>query len=183
MVILKQESQYASANDHSFSRVSDIDTLFHDYTGLICLTFCRQLNFQMEQGLPLLSKWLIFNRFKFVASKGVKLGPALLVSRWSNFVRLSILFPFPRVMASKFWTILSWQPDRRFHCRGHGSTSGIHNWGYWQCSRLWWGCSWLWKVMPSVEQRIYNAFGMWDSPTLQNFVCVQCMFQVNPFIY
>lgn len=58
MVILKQESQYATANDHSFSR----------------------LNFQMEQGLPLLSKWLIFNRFKFVASKGVKFGPALLVS-------------------------------------------------------------------------------------------------------
>lgn len=58
MIILKQESQYASANDHSFSR----------------------LNFQMEQGLPLLPKWLIFNRFKFVASKGVKYGPALLVS-------------------------------------------------------------------------------------------------------
>lgn len=58
MVILKQESQYATANDHCFSR----------------------LNFQMEQGLPLLSKWLIFNRFKFVASKGVKLGPALFVT-------------------------------------------------------------------------------------------------------
>ncbi|XP_008787772.1 outer envelope protein 39, chloroplastic isoform X1 [Phoenix dactylifera] len=58
MVVLKQESQYAIANDNSFTR----------------------LNFQMEQGLPLLSKWLIFNRFKFITSKGVKLGPAFLVS-------------------------------------------------------------------------------------------------------
>lgn len=58
MVVLKQESEYAIANDNNFTR----------------------LNFQMEQGLPLLSKWLIFNRFKFTTSKGVKLGPAFLVS-------------------------------------------------------------------------------------------------------
>ncbi|XP_020572211.1 outer envelope protein 80, chloroplastic [Phalaenopsis equestris] len=58
MVVLKQESQYAVADDNKFSR----------------------LNFQIEQGLPLLSKWLIFNRFKFVASKGVRVGPALLVT-------------------------------------------------------------------------------------------------------
>ncbi|PKA66048.1 Outer envelope protein 80, chloroplastic [Apostasia shenzhenica] len=58
MVVLKQESFYAIADDNRFSR----------------------LNFQMEQGLPLLSKWLIFNRFKFVASKGFKVGPALLVT-------------------------------------------------------------------------------------------------------
>lgn len=60
MVVLKQESNYAVANDRSFS----------------------QLNFQIEQGVPLLSKWLVFNRFKFVASKGVKLGPAFLLTRW-----------------------------------------------------------------------------------------------------
>ncbi|XP_042418235.1 outer envelope protein 39, chloroplastic-like isoform X1 [Zingiber officinale] len=58
MVVLKQESQYAVANDDKFTR----------------------LNFQMEQGLPLLSKWLVFNRFKFVASKGFKLGPTFLVT-------------------------------------------------------------------------------------------------------
>lgn len=58
MVVLKQESQFAKANDHSFT----------------------QLNMQIEQGIPVLSKWLIFNRFKFVASKGVRLGPAFLLS-------------------------------------------------------------------------------------------------------
>ncbi|KAL9831692.1 putative bacterial surface antigen (D15), surface antigen D15 [Arabidopsis thaliana] len=31
---------------------------------------------QIEQGIPVVSKWLIFNRFKFVASKGVRFGPA-----------------------------------------------------------------------------------------------------------
>ncbi|KAI3980284.1 hypothetical protein MKX01_001355 [Papaver californicum] len=56
MVVLKQESRYAKANDRSFS----------------------QLSLQIEQGIPVLSKWLIFNRFRFVASKGVKVGPALL---------------------------------------------------------------------------------------------------------
>lgn len=58
MVVLKQESQYAIADDNMFSRVT----------------------FQMEQGLPLPSKCLIFNRFKFVASKGVRIGPSLLVT-------------------------------------------------------------------------------------------------------
>ncbi|XP_021892591.1 LOW QUALITY PROTEIN: outer envelope protein 80, chloroplastic-like, partial [Carica papaya] len=58
MVVLKQESRFAKANDHSFSRFS----------------------MQIEQGIPVLSKWLIFNRFKFVASKGVKLGPAFLLT-------------------------------------------------------------------------------------------------------
>ncbi|XP_042510690.1 outer envelope protein 39, chloroplastic-like [Macadamia integrifolia] len=58
MVVLKQESHYAEANDHSFS----------------------QLRLQIEQGIPVLSKWLIFNRFKFVASKGVKLGPAFFLA-------------------------------------------------------------------------------------------------------
>ncbi|KAG2371567.1 Outer envelope protein [Vigna angularis] len=59
MVVLKQESQFAKANDNSF---------FH-------------FNLQIEQGVPVLSKWIIFNRFKFVASKGIKLGPAFLLTR------------------------------------------------------------------------------------------------------
>ncbi|KAG6760744.1 hypothetical protein POTOM_033924 [Populus tomentosa] len=58
MLVLKQESQYAKANDHSFSRFS----------------------MQIEQGIPILSKWLIFNKFKFTATKGVKLGPAFLLA-------------------------------------------------------------------------------------------------------
>ncbi|KAK9279192.1 hypothetical protein L1049_012870 [Liquidambar formosana] len=58
MVVLKQESRFTKANDHSFTRFS----------------------LQIEQGIPVLSKWLIFNRFKFVASKGVRLGPAFLLT-------------------------------------------------------------------------------------------------------
>ncbi|KAL3620245.1 Outer envelope protein 39, chloroplastic [Castilleja foliolosa] len=58
MVVLKQESRYAKANDRSFTRFS----------------------LQIEQGIPILSKWLIFNRFKFAASKGIKLGPAFLLT-------------------------------------------------------------------------------------------------------
>ncbi|KAM7256110.1 hypothetical protein ACFE04_011851 [Oxalis oulophora] len=58
MVILKQESRYTKANDRSFSRFT----------------------LQIEQGIPVLSKWLIFNRFKFVASKGIKVGPAFLLT-------------------------------------------------------------------------------------------------------
>ncbi|KAJ0982631.1 hypothetical protein J5N97_010886 [Dioscorea zingiberensis] len=58
MFVLKQESQYATADENNFGR----------------------LTFQIEQGLPLLSRWLIFNRFKFIASKGVRAGPALLVT-------------------------------------------------------------------------------------------------------
>ncbi|PIA54292.1 hypothetical protein AQUCO_00900677v1 [Aquilegia coerulea] len=58
MVVLKQESRYAKANDRSFS----------------------QLSLQIEQGIPVLSKWLVFNRFKFFASKGVKLGPSFFLA-------------------------------------------------------------------------------------------------------
>ncbi|XP_039012928.1 outer envelope protein 39, chloroplastic-like [Hibiscus syriacus] len=58
MIVLKQESQYAKANDRCFSRFT----------------------MQIEQGIPVLSKCLIFNRFKFVASKGIKLGPAFLLT-------------------------------------------------------------------------------------------------------
>ncbi|XP_031402244.1 outer envelope protein 39, chloroplastic [Punica granatum] len=58
MVVLKQESHYAKAKERSFFRIS----------------------FQIEQGIPLLSKWIIFNRLKFVASKGIKLGPTFLLT-------------------------------------------------------------------------------------------------------
>ena len=51
----------------------------------------HQFNFQMEQGLPLLSKWLIFNRFKIVASKGFKLGSTFLVTRYL----IPVIFFFP----------------------------------------------------------------------------------------
>ncbi|KAE8692984.1 Outer membrane OMP85 family protein isoform 2 [Hibiscus syriacus] len=71
MIVLKQESQYAKANDRCFSRFT----------------------MQIEQGIPVLSKCLIFNRFKFVASKGIKLGPAFLLTRQ---VMLQLSFPsFP----------------------------------------------------------------------------------------
>ncbi|KAI4334165.1 hypothetical protein L6164_018889 [Bauhinia variegata] len=59
MVVLRQEYRYAKANDHSFSHFS----------------------LQIEQGIPVLSKWLIFNRCKVVASKGIRLGPAFLLTR------------------------------------------------------------------------------------------------------
>ncbi|CAN8255143.1 unnamed protein product [Cochlearia groenlandica] len=58
MVVLKQESRFSKANDQGLSHFS----------------------LQIEQGIPVVSKWLIFNRFKFVASKGVRLGPAFLLA-------------------------------------------------------------------------------------------------------
>ncbi|VVB04868.1 unnamed protein product [Arabis nemorensis] len=58
MVVLKQESRFAKASDQGLSHFS----------------------MQIEQGIPVVSKWLIFNRFKFVASKGVRLGPAFLLA-------------------------------------------------------------------------------------------------------
>ncbi|KAK2997807.1 hypothetical protein RJ639_025590 [Escallonia herrerae] len=58
MVVVKQESRFAKINDRSFT----------------------QFSLQIEQGIPFLSKWLIFNRFKFVASKAVALGPAVLLT-------------------------------------------------------------------------------------------------------
>ncbi|AEE78438.1 Outer membrane OMP85 family protein [Arabidopsis thaliana] len=54
MVVLKQESRFAKATDQGLSHFS----------------------MQIEQGIPVVSNWLIFNRFKFVASKGVRFGPA-----------------------------------------------------------------------------------------------------------
>ncbi|XP_027082619.1 outer envelope protein 80, chloroplastic isoform X1 [Coffea eugenioides] len=62
MVVIKQESRFAKASEHSFTR----------------------FNLQIEQGIPLLSKWLIFNRFKFVASKGIRLGPAFLLTSFTG---------------------------------------------------------------------------------------------------
>lgn len=58
MVVLKQESRFAKADDCSFTR----------------------FGLQIEQGIPILSKWLIFNRFKFAASKGIRLGPAFFLT-------------------------------------------------------------------------------------------------------
>ncbi|XP_010685451.1 outer envelope protein 39, chloroplastic [Beta vulgaris subsp. vulgaris] len=58
MVVLKQETRYARANDNCFSRFS----------------------LQIEQGIPVLSKWLVFNRFKFAGTKGIKLGPAFVLT-------------------------------------------------------------------------------------------------------
>jgi len=106
MVVLKQESQFAKANDNSFFHVIRyflissllpssfqfvivnhlelqvgfsqviLESVFHWFNA--CLF---QFNLQIEQGIPVLSKWIIFNRFKFVASKGMKLGPAFLLTR------------------------------------------------------------------------------------------------------
>ncbi|GMH12193.1 hypothetical protein Nepgr_014034 [Nepenthes gracilis] len=58
MAVLKQETRYAKADDRCFTRFS----------------------LQIEQGIPVLSKWLIFNRFKFVGTKGVKVGRAFLLT-------------------------------------------------------------------------------------------------------
>ncbi|EPS67557.1 hypothetical protein M569_07219, partial [Genlisea aurea] len=54
MVTMKQVYQFAKTNDRGFTRI----------------------NLQVEQGVPIVSKWLIFNRFKFIASRGIKVGPA-----------------------------------------------------------------------------------------------------------
>ncbi|KAL9272765.1 Outer envelope protein 39, chloroplastic-like protein [Drosera capensis] len=40
-----------------------------------------EFSLQIEQGLPVLSGWLIFNRLKFVGTKGINLGPAFLLTR------------------------------------------------------------------------------------------------------
>ncbi|XP_057425005.1 outer envelope protein 39, chloroplastic-like isoform X2 [Lotus japonicus] len=58
MLVINQESRFEDANDHGFSHFS----------------------VQMQQGIPLGPNLLTFNRFKFFASKGVKLGPALFTS-------------------------------------------------------------------------------------------------------
>jgi len=106
MVVLKQESQFAKANDNSFFHViryilisgllpSSFPFVIVNHLELhACLSqeilvyvfhwlsACLfQFNLQIEQGVPVLSKWIIFNRFKFVASKGIKLGPAFLLTR------------------------------------------------------------------------------------------------------
>ncbi|PSR86433.1 Outer envelope protein [Actinidia chinensis var. chinensis] len=58
-VVLKQESQFVEGNEFNFKRFS----------------------LQIEQAFPVTPQWRVFNRFKFVASKGVKLGPAFLLTR------------------------------------------------------------------------------------------------------
>lgn len=100
MVVLKQETRYARANDNCFSRVTfstyDLrsDILTANYfleigyeVLLICCMSLRNFSFgfqfslQIEQGIPVLSKWLVFNRFKFAGTKGIKLGPAFVLTR------------------------------------------------------------------------------------------------------
>ncbi|KEH42570.1 outer membrane OMP85 family protein [Medicago truncatula] len=58
MIVINQKTQFEDVNDHSFTHFS----------------------LQMEQGIPLQPNLLTFNRFKFFASKGVKLGPTVLSS-------------------------------------------------------------------------------------------------------
>ncbi|KAL4393631.1 hypothetical protein AHAS_Ahas02G0071300 [Arachis hypogaea] len=54
MVVISQESRFEEVNDHKFSHYS----------------------FRVEQGIPIHPNLAIFNRFKFSASKGVKIGSA-----------------------------------------------------------------------------------------------------------
>ncbi|CAA7403933.1 unnamed protein product [Spirodela intermedia] len=72
MVILKQESQYAVTSETSFSK----------------------LNLQMEQGVPILSRWLIFNKFKFSASSGVRFGRAFLLTSLTGGSIVGDLAPY-----------------------------------------------------------------------------------------
>lgn len=99
MVVLKQESQFAKEYDRGFDRVIYVPlpqcnqmlllpiwyvTIWRLSIPFISLTSncpCMQLSLQIEQGIPVLSKWLMFNRFKFLASKGISLGPAFLLTR------------------------------------------------------------------------------------------------------
>lgn len=68
------------------------------FTSLVSCTspkaLLSQVKFQMEQGLPVLPKFLIFNRFKFTASKGLKLGPTFLVARWVHSLTFNILLHY-----------------------------------------------------------------------------------------
>ncbi|CAA2986005.1 outer envelope 80, chloroplastic [Olea europaea subsp. europaea] len=85
MVVLKQESRFAKANDHSFTRFS----------------------LKIEQGIPILSKWLIFNRLNFVASKGIRLGPAFFLSSLTGGSIVGDIAPY-----------------QAFSIGGHGSVRG-----------------------------------------------------------
>ncbi|KAM1495663.1 hypothetical protein FF1_030069 [Malus domestica] len=49
---------------------------------------------QIEHGIPVLSQWLIFNKFKFVVSKGVKLGPAFLLTRMTGGSTVGDMAPY-----------------------------------------------------------------------------------------
>ncbi|WJX18472.1 hypothetical protein P8452_08267 [Trifolium repens] len=59
MIVINQKNRFEDVNDHSFTHFT----------------------LQMEHGIPLQPNLLTFNQFKFFASKGVKLGPAV-VSSW-----------------------------------------------------------------------------------------------------
>lgn len=45
---------------------------------------CVQFVFNMEQGLPVLSEWLFFNRVNARARKSVDIGPARLHLRYAS---------------------------------------------------------------------------------------------------
>ncbi|XP_028758324.1 outer envelope protein 80, chloroplastic-like [Neltuma alba] len=59
MIVIKQESKYERITNDRFS----------------------YLSLQMEQGIPFHTNLLTFNRLKFVASRGLKLGPAFFSTR------------------------------------------------------------------------------------------------------
>ena len=56
-----------------------------------------QFVFNMEQGLPLWSEWLFFNRVNTRARKGVEIGPALCLLRFGICFFLFVLFTFEQV--------------------------------------------------------------------------------------
>jgi len=60
----------------------------------ICIFFFLSLQFvfNMEQGLPLWSEWLFFNRVNTRARKGVEIGPALCLLRFDIYFFLFVLF-------------------------------------------------------------------------------------------
>ncbi|KAK9279846.1 hypothetical protein L1049_013528 [Liquidambar formosana] len=72
MVVLREESQFAKENDHGFT----------------------QFSLQIEKGFPVLSKGLLFNRFKFVASKGVRFGPAFLLTSLTGGSIVGAMAPY-----------------------------------------------------------------------------------------
>ncbi|KAL9263719.1 Outer envelope protein 39, chloroplastic-like protein [Drosera capensis] len=68
MLLLKHETRYAKVDDDCFTRI--------------------------EQGLPVLSGWLIFNRLKFVGTKGINLGPAFLLTSLTGGSIVGDLAPY-----------------------------------------------------------------------------------------
>ncbi|TQD90595.1 hypothetical protein C1H46_023838 [Malus baccata] len=76
-------SKWSSTTSIKFKHVRPLNcngrSVSRDFDGVPVT--CR---LQIEHGIPVLSQWLIFNKFKFVVSKGVKLGPAFLLTRMTG---------------------------------------------------------------------------------------------------